>query len=206
MKNMQFLRKERHDKPKMKTPCKHCKHGVAKPSRKEIKKHDNLKGVTIPAMDEIKHSPRNEVCEQTWTSKTRFYHSQRILWHLRHKIPGPGKFKVRWAGPYLIKQIYDNGSLDVTTLQGESLGRVNMNKLKPYQEPDTTQAYTLQILAWHILEAEIRAKQNHLHKRSSTPKFPIATFSQSNEETISDTESTPYQDQKTLDAEDLDIH
>ena len=27
--------------------------------------------------------------------------------------------------------------MDATTLQGESLGRVNMNKLKPYQEPET---------------------------------------------------------------------
>ena len=39
---------------------------------------------------------------------------------------------------------YDNGLVDVTTLQGESLGRVNMNKLKPYQELDTTQTYALE--------------------------------------------------------------
>ena len=59
----------------------------------------------------------------------------------------------------MIKQVYDNGSVDVTTLQGEELGRVNMNKLKPYQEPETTQAYALQILACHLLEAEIKAKK-----------------------------------------------
>ena len=40
--------------------------------------------------------------------------------------------------------------MDVTTLQGEDLGRVNMNKLKSYQESETTQAYALQILACHI--------------------------------------------------------
>ena len=31
MKHMQLLRKGRHDKPRMKTPCKHCNHGVTKP-------------------------------------------------------------------------------------------------------------------------------------------------------------------------------
>lgn len=45
--------------------------------------------------------------------------------------------------------IYDNRSLDV-----------NMNKLKPYQELEIAQAYALQSLACHILEAEVWAKQN----------------------------------------------
>ena len=138
MKHMQLLRKERHDKPRMKTPCKHCAHGETKPSQKETKRHDTLKGVTTQATEDIEHSLSNKGLEQTSTHKTRLYPGQRILWHLRHKIPGPGKFKIRWAGPYLIKQVYDNGSVDVTTLQGDSLRRVNMNKLKPYQEPKTT--------------------------------------------------------------------
>ena len=83
----------------------------------------------------------NENLESLTIPKTRFHPGQRIFWHLRHKIPGPGKFKIRWAGPYLIKHVYDNRLVDVTTLHGESLGWVNMNKLKPYQEPESTQAY-----------------------------------------------------------------
>ena len=96
--------------------------------------------------------------------------------------------------------------MDITTLHGESLGRVNRNKLKPCQKPETTQAYALQILACHILEAEIRAKKNHLHKKKSTPQFPITIFSQSNKEIISHTRCTPYQDQETLEVEDLEVH
>jgi hypothetical protein len=96
--------------------------------------------------------------------------------------------------------------VDVTILEEDSLGQVNMKKLKPYQEPKTTQAYALQILACHILETEIRAKKNHLHKRSSYTQFPITTSSQSNEDTISHTGSTPYQDQETQEAEVLEVH
>ena len=93
--------------------------------------------------------------------------------------------------------------MDVTTLQGEELGRVNMNKLKPYQEPQTTQAYALQILACHLLEAELRAKKPQTHDDSHIPQTALTP---SKQETISCTESTYHPDQATLDAEDLEIH
>ena len=146
MRHMQSLRKERHDKPELKTHCKKCKQGNTKPLRKKTKKYDTLKEEAMQALEEIKQSQDTEELEQISPHKTHFYLGQRILWHLRHKIPGP----------YLIRHVYDNGSVDATTLQGEELGRV---KFKPYQEPQTTQAYALEILACHILEAEIRAKK-----------------------------------------------
>ena len=62
----------------------------------------------------------------------------------------------------------------------------------------------MQILACHILEAEIRAKQNLA--KNNTTKSPITTLSQPSKETIAHTESTPYQDQETLEAEDLEVH
>jgi hypothetical protein len=206
MEHMQLLRKERHDRPRRKTPCKHGNHGMIKPPRKEAKKNNTIREETMQAMEEIKHSSDKGELEQISESKTRFYPCQKILWHLRHKIHGPGKFKIRWAGPYLIEQIYDNGSIDVTTLQGESLGQVNMNKLKPYQEPESTQAYALQILACHIHEAEIRAKHNHLHKKNATTQPQSTSFSHQNRETILSTEPTLYPNQKTLEAEDLEVH
>ena len=79
-----------------------------------------------------------------------------------------------------------------------------MNKLKPYEEPETIQAYALQILVCHILEVEIRPKRTH--SKNSTTKSPITIFSQPSEETISHTESTHYQDSEILEAEDLEIH
>jgi hypothetical protein len=46
-----------------------------------------------------------------------------------------GKFSIRWCGPYGIKEIYYNNTVDVNTLQEESLRRVNMSKIKPHHEP-----------------------------------------------------------------------
>ena len=98
MKHMQLLRKERHDKPRKKTHCTHCDHGTIKTPRKGAKKYDALKEEILQAMDKVKNSPRSDDSEPPTTHKTRFYPGQRILWHLRHKIPGPGKFKTPWAG------------------------------------------------------------------------------------------------------------
>ena len=102
--------------------------------------------------------------------------------------------------------MYGNGSVDVTTLQGEDLGQVNMNKLKPYQELESTQAYVLQILACHILKAEIRAKKNHLHERNNPTQPQNTAFSHHNGETILPIEPNPYPDQETLKTEDLEVH
>jgi hypothetical protein len=106
-------------------------------------KPTTLKEKTMQSLEEVSNSKNDKDLAQASTDKARFYPGQRILWHLRHKIPGPGKFKIRWAGPYLIKHVYGNGSVDITTLQGDELGRVNMSKLKPYQEPETTQAHAV---------------------------------------------------------------
>ena len=203
MKHMQLLRKERHDKPRTKTTCNQCKHGTTKPSRKKAKKCDTLGEGTLQATEANKGSLVNDERELSATPKVRFYPGQRILWHLRHKIPGPGKFKIRWAGPYLIKQVYDNGSVDVTTLQGDSLGRVNMNKLKPYHEPETTQAYALQILACHLLETELKKERNHLPKRGTITQSPTTP---SKDTITTHTDPTSHPDQATLDAEDLEVH
>ena len=56
-----------------------------------------------------------------------------------------------------------------------------MNKLKPYQELKTTQAYALQILACHLLEAKIKAKKSQVHLKINTSR-PLLT--PSSQETI----------------------
>ena len=45
-------------------------------------------------MKEIKHSLEEEYFEPNSTHKTQFYPGQKILWHTRHKVLGPGKFKI----------------------------------------------------------------------------------------------------------------
>jgi hypothetical protein len=42
-------------------------------------------------------------------------------------------------------EIYDNNTVDVSTLQGENLGMVNMSKIKPYHEPLEAKAYVLKV-------------------------------------------------------------
>ena len=78
-----------------------------------------------------------------------------------------------------------------------------MNKLKPYHEPETTQAYALQILACHLLETELRGKQNHLPTKSGITQSPTTP---SKEKITPHTGSTINSDQATLEAEDLEIH
>ena len=56
MKHVQLLRKERHDKPRIRTTCKQCKHGMTKLPRKKAKKYDTLKEVTLQATEENKSS------------------------------------------------------------------------------------------------------------------------------------------------------
>jgi hypothetical protein len=94
MRHMQILRKERHDQPRSKIHCKQCKQGITKPPRKETKKHATLKDKTRPTLEEIKQPKGDKDLEQPSTPKARFHPSQRILCHLRHKIPRPSKFKI----------------------------------------------------------------------------------------------------------------
>lgn len=73
-----------------------------------------------------------------------FYPHQQILWHLKQKKPGQEKFK--------IKKVYDNGIVDVTTIEYQELGKVNMSKIELYHEPEIAAAYILQALAKHNSE------------------------------------------------------
>ena len=46
----------------------------------------------------------------------------------------PAKFKVRWVGPYQIREIGDNGAIKLSTLDGQEISEaVNGSKLKMYQ-------------------------------------------------------------------------
>lgn len=45
----------------------------------------------------------------------------------------PGKFQMHWLGPYIVKEITNDGVVQHTKLNGEPfLGRVNGSKLKLY--------------------------------------------------------------------------
>ena len=45
----------------------------------------------------------------------------------------PWKFRIEWLGPYLIKEITDEGAVQLVKLNGDPfLGKVNGSQLKPY--------------------------------------------------------------------------
>ena len=47
----------------------------------------------------------------------------------------PGKLHVRWLGPYLVTKVYENGSLEMSTLDGEPLPtRVNGSRVRKYHQ------------------------------------------------------------------------
>ena len=45
----------------------------------------------------------------------------------------PGKFRMHWLGPYVIKEITDGRAVQLVKLNGEPFpGKVNGSRLKPY--------------------------------------------------------------------------
>ena len=45
----------------------------------------------------------------------------------------PGKFRVHWLGPYIVKEVTNGSAVQLVKLNGEPfLGKVNGNRLKPY--------------------------------------------------------------------------
>lgn len=57
-----------------------------------------------------------------------------LIYDSRHQ-KFPGKLHVRWIGPYLVNRVYENGSLECSTLDHEPLPtRVNGSRVKKYHE------------------------------------------------------------------------
>ena len=46
----------------------------------------------------------------------------------------PGKFKSRWTGPYVVKQVYPHGAINVEDPKDGNMFKVNEQRLKPFLE------------------------------------------------------------------------
>ena len=44
----------------------------------------------------------------------------------------PGKLKSRWMGPFIVKQAYPNGSVDLRDPNDDTVIKVNGQRVKPY--------------------------------------------------------------------------
>lgn len=65
----------------------------------------------------------------------------------------PGKFKVRWLGPFWVREVGDNGSIKLENLDGSLiLEAINGSKLKPYQERKEKNTIAINMLGYATKE------------------------------------------------------
>ena len=76
---------------------------------------------------------RRKVWHDKHLKHSKFQAGQLVLKYNGRNEIKPGKFKVRWVGPYQIREIGDNGAVKLLTLNGEEVPQtINGSKLKLY--------------------------------------------------------------------------
>ncbi len=58
-----------------------------------------------------------------------------VLWLREDQKIKEGKFLFPWIGPFWAKKTFDNNIVQLSMLSNEDMALVNINKLKPYQNP-----------------------------------------------------------------------
>ena len=58
----------------------------------------------------------------------------------------PGKLKSRWTGPFIIHQVYLNGSVDLLNSKDSRVFKVNGQRLKPYAAKHTANKEEIPLL------------------------------------------------------------
>ena len=54
-----------------------------------------------------------------------------LLYHSRMKL-FPGKLMSKWSGPFLVKDVFANGTVEISPLDSSSSFKVNGHRLKKY--------------------------------------------------------------------------
>ena len=80
----------------------------------------------------------------------RIYKEKKKRWHDKHLLPRhfsegqqvllynsrlklfPKKLKSRWSGPFMIHRVYPHGVVEIRTLEGDRIFKVNGQRLKIY--------------------------------------------------------------------------
>jgi hypothetical protein len=76
-----------------------------------------------------------------------FKEGKLVLWMFKAtKIKG-GKFTLPWKGPFKIEKVFDNNTMELSTISDEGVKRVTINKLKVYfHNPPTNVIITVFIV------------------------------------------------------------
>ena len=101
---------------------------------------------------------RNEAYENTkiMKSRTKIFHdknimrksfepAQKVLLYNAKLRLFPGKLRSRWTGPYIVKQVFDYGAVEIENPVTGTIFTVNGQRLKPYHD-----TYTQNITAEHL--------------------------------------------------------
>ena len=69
--------------------------------------------------------------------KKTFIANDYVLLYDSRYLDFPGKFQLRWHGPYKVTEVFQNGSVQLEDYEGKHLAtRVNGNRLKLYYQPN----------------------------------------------------------------------
>ena len=78
---------------------------------------------------------REEAWHERHIKKKKFLVGYLILLYDSKFVKFPGKFKMHWLGPYIIKHIIDVGTIQLVKLNGELIEeRINGSMLKLYRD------------------------------------------------------------------------
>ena len=74
------------------------------------------------------------------------------------------KFTTHWLGPYEIEEIFDNGAIQIKTIDQESTSfLVNGHRLQFYNKPINKEEFMKQL----IQETDLEVMEQHSHEPSS---------------------------------------
>ncbi len=92
-----------------------------------------------------------------------------VLWMLIiTKIKG-GKFTLPWKGPFKIQKMFDNNTIELSTMSNEGAKRVNINKLKVYHHNNPPTNVITMIVT---IDTRPSGKIKSRHKKKTKPNFP----------------------------------
>jgi len=125
---MQLMRKFRHDNPN------HLNQNNQHQSYNTYEKGEcSNSQPSVITTQEQKVNPNN--CQNTKQNQAQpintYQQGQNVLWLKPIIKRKKGKFANKWFGPYEIKTVYPNGTVDLYETTGLTV-RVNINKLRPY--------------------------------------------------------------------------
>lgn len=101
-----------------------------------VYKLEALEEARTEAMQALHHS--QSMLKKAWDKKVRVIDYKKgdlvLLFDSRYQhFKGKGKLHTRWLGPYLVKNMVPNGSIQLTTLNGEDFpARVHYERTKKY--------------------------------------------------------------------------